>query len=711
MFNDGIGHHIHGGIFYNVGGDVNLQNLQTHHNLTIQDRLLNRHTGFQPPPGSTSELEDAWDKASTPRRALTDRDLHVGAGGSNRDWQGAARSERQRVAARPRPYDLRSRKRPSGKSLHDVPSDERSQPSPPSSTSIVSSDGLPRPFPPATPFNHHLPFTSSSLVPYMDIAQKNLPGSIHGGTFFTAANVNFFGTKKRRREKMSDGSVRCADEASPTQTTEKRRRLGEEDGVKIIPKEYLKLIHEIGWGPGYLLHAGRNNSRAVIVKVFHKGPNVRQQLESTVALSKEFMHPNVLRIEGISAFASMSHFIVYESGISFKLHVNTAQMQMFILGHCMNAEGPLAAALKDDLARSVTLGFKMVWNIQVFLVPPPLISMKFQIAGLSDFDIFLDVDDRFLISINPPQRRQVEATQSRESEDNTWTVFNALCQKTLTSANGVVHQEHIIRDTAILGLSPNSASEALPLLSLGSTVLSQHTQVEEREELPVQPRREYIWRTLDRGQQSLATVARRITQGLDTNFSRVHRLTRTNRRFPHRCQGAVVVHDTPSPLEICSVCHEVVGLDERFQCICGDTTPGSNHTIKCRECKLWSHSDCVGNPNKEFTCHLCVLPTTVIDTLATNYSSINPPPLPAAADLFSAEETTDLLEFLHHPNNVGDGGNDQQSSYPLPRTLHPPPPSTPWVKSLSPPPPVGILPPRMRPFRRRSFIPSREEEG
>ncbi|KAF7365637.1 hypothetical protein MVEN_00437300 [Mycena venus] len=44
----------------------------------------------------------------------------------------------------------------------------------------------------------------------------------------------------------------------------------------------------------------------------------------------------------------------------------------------------------------------------------------------------------------------------------------------------------------------------------------------------------------------------------------------------------------------------------------------------------------------------------------------------------------------------------------------PSPPPTPWVKSLSPPPPVGVLPPRMRPFPRKSFRISLyrgEEEG
>ncbi|KAK6977213.1 hypothetical protein R3P38DRAFT_2810607 [Favolaschia claudopus] len=66
-----------------------------------------------------------------------------------------------------------------------------------------------------------------------------------------------------------------------------------------------------------------------------------QKLEATLELTKGLLHPNILRIEGISSEASLTQFIAYE-------HV-----------HWKNAEGPLAAALKDDLTRSVNLGFKM----------------------------------------------------------------------------------------------------------------------------------------------------------------------------------------------------------------------------------------------------------------------------------------------------------------------------------------------------------------
>jgi hypothetical protein len=105
MFTNGTGHHIHGGIFYNVGGDVNLRNLQSHHNLTIQ----NRHTGCRPLLGWTSGFEDARDRTLEKRRALTNCDLpeagvDVPDPESDRDWGGVSRSEHQGVAARTKPY-------------------------------------------------------------------------------------------------------------------------------------------------------------------------------------------------------------------------------------------------------------------------------------------------------------------------------------------------------------------------------------------------------------------------------------------------------------------------------------------------------------------------------------------------------------------------------------------------------------------------------
>ncbi|KAJ7347366.1 hypothetical protein DFH08DRAFT_809121 [Mycena albidolilacea] len=93
------------------------------------------------------------------------------------------------------------------------------------------------------------------------------------------------------------------------------------------------------------------------------------------------------------------------------------------------------------------------------------------------------------------------------------------------------------------------------------------------------------------------------------------RLTLLDRKSPHCCpgyvreditlattthDGTVIAHNTPSPLEICSICHEVVKHHGKFRCICASSLVASGargyHTIKCQMCKTWSYSACVGNP-------------------------------------------------------------------------------------------------------------------
>ncbi|KAJ7481988.1 hypothetical protein FB451DRAFT_1365012 [Mycena latifolia] len=244
---------------------------------------------------------------------------------------------------------------------------------------------------------------------------------------------------------------------------------------------------------------------------------------------------------------------------------------------------------------------------------------------VENFDIFLDVSDRFLISINPCMPADAGYSNDRESEDNanrSWDVFNTLCQKVLRSANRMLHNKDIKRNPITLDLmrrstDPQRSLDPPSMQSFESS--SSHDRSEGKP--PIPPRREYVWRNIDRGQQSLATVASQIALDLDIKLTSVNKLTWTDGRSPHRCAGyvreeitlattigdsAVVSHDAPSPLEICSVCHEVVGVHEQFQCICNDLEPGSRPTVKCKECRMWSHSECVGK-SKEFTCQFCII--------------------------------------------------------------------------------------------------------
>ncbi|KAF7361300.1 hypothetical protein MSAN_01162500 [Mycena sanguinolenta] len=374
-----------------------------------------------------------------------------------------------------------------------------------------------------------------------------------------------------RREEIEVGP----DSSLLAQRVDKRR---EDDEIEIIPSRNLKLVREIGSGPGYLFHAGENKGHAVIIQVFNRGPcsMVRRQLESTVALSKGIMHPNLLRLLGISSPESFTHFIVYENV------------------RWQNAEGPLAVALKNDLERSITLGFKMIAGLSAGLNHLSTQGVFERPMGAENFDIFLDVDDRFVISVHPrlPEEEDGDISQVQDREENIWITLNVLCNKTLKSANRVLHHEEITRDPIILDVQrPRPASEnpAVSPSSSGSAASLQHI----RDEIGVPPRREYVWRTMDRGRDSLENIARRITVDSDMNFSSLRRINWTDGETSHRCAGyvreeitlatstldsAVVAHDAPSALEHCLICHEIVDRREEFRCECGDLAPGTRHT-------------------------------------------------------------------------------------------------------------------------------------
>ncbi|KAJ7084227.1 hypothetical protein C8R44DRAFT_991871 [Mycena epipterygia] len=106
-----------------------------------------------------------------------------------------------------------------------------------------------------------------------------------------------------------------------------KRRL---KSYQTIRYKYLTVTKVIGSRPGYCISEGEYKGHAIIVKVFKQG--TREQMESIAALSRQLLHPHVLRVVGISSPESSPHFIAYES--------------------VKNAEVELAVALKDDLTRS-----------------------------------------------------------------------------------------------------------------------------------------------------------------------------------------------------------------------------------------------------------------------------------------------------------------------------------------------------------------------
>ncbi|KAJ7784186.1 hypothetical protein B0H16DRAFT_291373 [Mycena metata] len=414
---------------------------------------------------------------------------------------------------------------------------------------------------------------------------------------FTLGEGTYINVQGSYHVHINNGTKRRRDETEGRSRHDNRRQL-EENGFKLIRQKNLQLIRQIGGGPGYLLHAGRHKERTVTVKVFNgSNPMARQQLDLEVALLKGAIHPNVSRIKGVSSPTSAAQFIAYEDFCG------------------RNAKGPLADALRNRTT-SIRLGFQMVADLSAGLGYLSAQSTSLGGMKVENFDVFLDVHHRFLLIINPSKSpTEADANSELSAEETSWALFNELCHKVLLSANRVLHAEEIDKDPMLLlPTSPASQKSDSSSFFIGSSSEQEDAVVSSVGD----PRREYVWRTMDRGKQSLSTVTDQITTHLDIALARLQILRQTDERRAHRCRGytreeitlaptivdsAVVDHDTPRPLEICSICREIVGLDDRFRCICGDCGPG--YTIKCGICKFWSHSDCVGNVQSSFTCRLC----------------------------------------------------------------------------------------------------------
>ncbi|KAJ7623966.1 hypothetical protein DFH06DRAFT_1305328 [Mycena polygramma] len=329
--------------------------------------------------------------------------------------------------------------------------------------------------------------------------------NVHGNLVY---NNNYYGPNVRRAG--SDLTRLGSTRKSPTR---KKHRQHDGTGLKIIRYEDVKPVREILNGAGYFLHAAHHKGCAVIVKVFNPGPDVQERLAATVALSKSLMHPNVLRVQGVSSPASLNHFIVYEDA------------------HKKSAESQLASALKESVTESIAFGFHMAG--MNYGCPRHIhAGDASRDRLLQNFDIFLDIGPRFILSINPASSNDEDTTHAGEQEEKKcWDLLNALCKKLLGTANDLLHTEKIERDPVTLDSRCMAPSKVRA--SPGSFPESVKPQ---KESAPVPPRREYVWRTIDRGELSLASVATQTRSYLEL-LSPLRMLAATDVRNPHRCAG------------------------------------------------------------------------------------------------------------------------------------------------------------------------------
>ncbi|KAJ6509801.1 hypothetical protein DFH09DRAFT_1435549 [Mycena vulgaris] len=135
------GFQIHGGAFYEVSGDVNLE---THQHLTMRQEQRLLHAGVGPPKNATVALDDGWSEAF------------------DRELSGVARNPRQRMVAGPAPY---------ARAPHP---DDHSESSPRR---------------PARPSGHEAPDQGADLLGG-DSRLVDPTRLIHGGTYISAENIN-----------------------------------------------------------------------------------------------------------------------------------------------------------------------------------------------------------------------------------------------------------------------------------------------------------------------------------------------------------------------------------------------------------------------------------------------------------------------------------------------------------------------------------------
>ncbi|KAJ7176477.1 hypothetical protein C8R46DRAFT_37867 [Mycena filopes] len=368
----------------------------------------------------------------------------------------------------------------------------------------------------------------------------------------------------------------------------------DEDEIEVIQKKHISLLCEIGdrLNPQYRLHAGRARGRASIIKVFTSGPTARKCLESTVALSRNLMHPNVLGIEAISSSKSTIHFIAYENV------------------HWKDATAPLAMALSDELSRSVTLGFKLIAGLASGMHYLSLQGISFASLSVQNFDIFCDVDERFLVSINP----KLPSGNDTDVESKPYGLFVDLIRKTFRSISHTLYDDEVEPDNEVLNwsTSPNSSITELPrgLPRVHELRSSASDKIREQPR-SAPPRREYVWRGTQQRYQSLSSIARQIELQLEMNRLNLNRVIwRDDPRQlelgcapsmweeiilgPTTADSAVVLLHPPIRFRCWDRrCGDlVVPANDGFDCMCCEFDPTSKPTVQCHRCRYWMHREC-----------------------------------------------------------------------------------------------------------------------
>ncbi|KAJ7465975.1 hypothetical protein FB451DRAFT_1369770 [Mycena latifolia] len=411
--------------------------------------------------------------------------------------------------------------------------------------------------------------TLESLFPYA----SNF--TINGGTFISARRYTALQQPRRRKAVRLTGPV-----SLPVRTFLPLPGFSS-TGIynQIVKDETIFLVKQILCGDGYRIHAAHMQGRAVIVKVFD-GRQAWKDWDESATSSRNFMHPNFVRVMGCSSRTSPDPYLVYHGGEDLTRNVHRGAWLIIVTEVEDSAERMLASVLREELSRCLVLGLTMVYGIASALGYLTDKEYLLETAESMDFDILVGGSGHVQMCMKADAMHPSSSDDkpTNMEPDHTLTLFDDLCRR----ISIVLPGDEVERSAA--------SHPDLPSLppSLPNWLATATTTYPPDHRLGSAGRRELVWKTSDR-----SSNLNKIAQQVEAFLFRVRTASAGGhvQRYPareqkwvhHRCPGyrreeillgtqaqcsVILFHSTPSSQEMCTVCGETVENVGWFRCSC-----------------------------------------------------------------------------------------------------------------------------------------------
>ncbi|TFK31961.1 hypothetical protein BDQ12DRAFT_739694, partial [Crucibulum laeve] len=324
-----------------------------------------------------------------------------------------------------------------------------------------------------------------------------------------------------------------------------------------IPERRLELKKELLYTSQYRIYSAnhsesRRSNRAVIVKVF-QGFDSRERHAKEIGIMRKLFHPNIARLRGVSPSCHLEDpYVVYQG-----VRSNQCSVHVYIaneLGKDLN-QG-LNSSLR--FAKGAAAGIDYLENKGI-----PLQHLAVE-GSFQNLDILLGMDGEVVLAFSLTVS---ENSSPDHSSGNGWSLFNAVCRKTLADVNSSLYGDSPERaDTSFYSQTAHPTSHRTtngntPNQALASSNSSSF------------PRREVHWEVDESISHSLVEITRSYQDHIDLrsslrridvseSTSRLHQCPDYLREEITLCpdlkHSFILAHTAPAPKERCIICGELV---------------------------------------------------------------------------------------------------------------------------------------------------------